>query len=1641
MDRVQKVRSVPHGQIYRPVFDAEEQLIKSIKSHKNPLPVLESPEVATLSGSGDIFDRVTRSSDRYEFENDLSVSEVKNLPDRLPPIDRSQMPASRLEKIYVRREARHKRIVHDFATEMKFGLENLQTKIKDLSTALKTRLDLNKEDVIQAIAQFDSHELMKEATEEDFCKVWEICKSVSESNFHSIQQFKSAFHDLQSLRTKRVSNELQATLQRMLQNAFLSKEDNYKVIETEAMLVNEANLTNSKCISRLVMNLIEEETERAIKSRIDYNERKAKWTQWRIEARMEHFGLMIDSEDTVNPSAVIGFLEELRTVQAPLVAKRDKELDFLTTIQPQDVTVSAFEAWTSRVEAIQMEIDDHINSTLENIKNEYIRISKWLYEEELKMREDLEEMTDPGEMERLMEPFMDRVDHQIDSHYMKVRELAVNFEDLSCRSVKQISLNAKLFSELIQTWNHHKSQIDSRKNELTDNLSETRKEYDEHAQQREADINVKIDDLRQADHADKIPHREDTIKTFLTEGVLQFKHFQNRQTNTLNTYNNVNLRELEIYKKNLEYIANLHDEELEKVEFYADRQDSLLSSLSDLSRAAGEKWEWLLKKRNKDFTNNNHTFNLKADQADQAILDKYKVKSPSKDQKSRGQTPTKSRASSAVRKSINANRMSISPTRTNRMSVSPTKEDRKKAKNRAKYSNDDADSIASLSDQLFRANYLKPRQSWYWDDRGYIVKKKYRKPEIPPISWFYETGGISPSPRKDKTGPKIVAVDVKKGPEEAQIDIREILHENPEDEDVDTECEEIRRSRHESAIACRNAGFKPYSFIAELGDLAVQHPDFQPVFQENFMLDRDALLLRNRLRVTFAKHYEYWSNELMDGIRADEKAKIQLFENEFKLKTDLQKDRIQSIHQNISLARKEELKSHVGRIQRHEADILNKMKVMLEQVNITKDHADLIVTRLKNLDNPQTSKYIPKFVAARKEKDLIKVKEEIDEELDAVKNLLQDNHDKFMKEHNRTIRSIRDSGDLFIKGMKLFKNGGNFAKSEVDTFKTRIKKLDVKLSRFDTFQITTIDQMLPEKIEKVEQVRRNLMEIYDVHLKDVVVINMVFKINRESHVLIGSELARMQKSIKDKFDEAEQLEKLFRAHWSPQHGVENLSSVKLHTRLTEFRDDLQKKVDSMKNPKAYQTNKDLPSDFYTKWLKGIDGDWSVRNAEGGSRLNAGTRSSVMNMSRRSSRLAMNLPFKPPSSTSSGRPDRRVRRNSSLKPRTSPTEKLLPPNSMPRPILSQAPPQTAPSINRKSTEQSINPVVGSASTVSNGENKVVRRKLLDAKSELKQQIFGFHIKPKSALDFPIGITRLLFEKTTKILDTYEEYYKTKGLRSPTRSELLLDNFEKTCEKVKNDIHEQELKAVQKATESYEVLVKIIKKTEKLHTQLPKIIFHQFMGEVEEKTNTRLETIQLRRQKLMDAFEEAKHEHFESIRINIGHPSYHDTLQDLISREATRRKKHSRATKERAECLIEFLNKEMQIHLHNLNTLLDHCFKEFDKIVQSGEIMPDDTDAPQKKQFQIINGERVLEWAPFQPADLPKFDVMQFLSKKETAAHYELDRQKDVLLVKMKTYYRAELSKIEDQEQEQLAEIQRWVNFWKLQLSEIKAVFED
>ena len=162
----------------------------------------------------------------------------------------------------------------------------------------------------------------------------------------------------------------------------------------------------------------------------------------------------------------------------------------------------------------------------------------------------------------------------------------------------------------------------------------------------------------------------------------------------------------------------------------------------------------------------------------------------------------------------------------------------------------------------------------------------------------------------------------------------------------------------------------------------------------------------------------------------------------------------------------------------------------------------------------------------------------------------------------------------------------------METFKQRARKLDTKLSRYDTLQITELDKLLPEHLARIESSRAELLELYQVHHRDVTLIERVNKINRESHVLIGSEVARMAKNVLASRDDLTQLEAEFSAYWAPQHNVTSRGALQLHEKLNAFRDHVNQLVEQMKKPVSDSTaaaaTAELPDYFYKKWLTGLD---------------------------------------------------------------------------------------------------------------------------------------------------------------------------------------------------------------------------------------------------------------------------------------------------------------------------------------------------------------------------------------------------------------------------------------------------------------------
>ena len=210
---------------------------------------------------------------------------------------------------------------------------------------------------------------------------------------------------------------------------------------------------------------------------------------------------MLEADETVKPPKIQDALEALRLSQKEFVDKRNDLVVSMGDVNPEEQTLITFERWVAQVEELRDDIDEKIEDTLEDCKQIFSGISDMIFEEEKKLYDDLTDMIDMSEVEEFMTVVQEQVNSLIDLHYMDLRELSTNFEDLSLRSAKQMAICGKLYSELVQTWTVHKASFEERKHELALELDETRKEFDENDQQVEAQIDIRIDDLRKRSYA------------------------------------------------------------------------------------------------------------------------------------------------------------------------------------------------------------------------------------------------------------------------------------------------------------------------------------------------------------------------------------------------------------------------------------------------------------------------------------------------------------------------------------------------------------------------------------------------------------------------------------------------------------------------------------------------------------------------------------------------------------------------------------------------------------------------------------------------------------------------------------------------------------------------------------------------------------------------------------------------------------------------------------------------------------------------------------------------------------------------------------------------------------------------------------
>ena len=118
----QRVWTVQLGRVYRPVFEAEEMLVKSLKNNqKRVLPSVKSSQESFEHSEPDSEEN---SDDKMVF----------NLPDRLPPVQKTEK-SERLKNLEDRRKERHEKIVEKLADSITKEIQNFHSNFAEKSKA------------------------------------------------------------------------------------------------------------------------------------------------------------------------------------------------------------------------------------------------------------------------------------------------------------------------------------------------------------------------------------------------------------------------------------------------------------------------------------------------------------------------------------------------------------------------------------------------------------------------------------------------------------------------------------------------------------------------------------------------------------------------------------------------------------------------------------------------------------------------------------------------------------------------------------------------------------------------------------------------------------------------------------------------------------------------------------------------------------------------------------------------------------------------------------------------------------------------------------------------------------------------------------------------------------------------------------------------------------------------------------------------------------------------------------------------------------------------------------------------------------------------------------------------------------------
>uniref|UniRef100_G3T5W8 DUF4455 domain-containing protein n=1 Tax=Loxodonta africana TaxID=9785 RepID=G3T5W8_LOXAF len=301
-----------------------------------------------------------------------------------------------------------------------------------------------------------------------------------------VKELDETLHSLEFSRADKLKDVLKKYVEIIEKTSYLMQPDVYRLINKEAMIINQALLGNRRAIAQLFLNLMEATLQQEVSNHHRWQDLVDTWKALKKEVLVQSFSEFMASERIQSPPAVKKELEAMLKTQKAMQWKRLEHLYMFCELLPPAYSQDRLTEWYSSLVALNKQLGDtyHVDCMM-RIRQQYEKTWQECLAQVQKCKNQLLDWKAFTEEEagNLVSPSFFQMVGVLQSKVEEELEFMDNSFEVLAKQTERQSLDLfRYFQDAVQLWEAHWSVLSVQELELEKRMEQHRQKQSQENQ-------------------------------------------------------------------------------------------------------------------------------------------------------------------------------------------------------------------------------------------------------------------------------------------------------------------------------------------------------------------------------------------------------------------------------------------------------------------------------------------------------------------------------------------------------------------------------------------------------------------------------------------------------------------------------------------------------------------------------------------------------------------------------------------------------------------------------------------------------------------------------------------------------------------------------------------------------------------------------------------------------------------------------------------------------------------------------------------------------------------------------------------------------------------------------------------------------